>query len=989
MALPIKTPTGFIQVPNAGFESGAGGWTTSGSAAVVNDPQMFGAWCVKAGPAVDPNDGNVQLTSAMPVVPGQSITLTLACQMTTGSPGTSVSADLLWTNASGGIIATTQGAEVNRAAIGSNKGTASVTGIAPAGAAGVKANADLNVTNVSSTLFVDNFSWNYNFQAEANLSQPGTAYTDVDEVPFRVSITGLPDGVTITQVEYFFMEWDGSDYINPTSLSVQTTDPYAYNAPAFTDGQYGGYAIVTLSTGLQLTSNSRVFVVGATPPADEREYKASNSLTYLIGENFFGLESAIPSTALVTGAEIVLDYSMDVISRAKDVGIDAAASTAAVIFDIVNSGTVEAVLLDKNGSDYTTSGTAMTQTVPVVLSDFTIDEEGISEGKKWTFYSKDTSATATIGAETLLFGQASIDAPTFFDQSIGLRFIPNLGAKPSYADTGDGAVRFKVDTFKVRVFFDAGSVEYYFASPDKSNVIKGELVSAATLEGNLATGDASGVLQLSPELEVMLGSGDEINNNWTIHSAYPPTDNNQIGIVAQDMEYNGLQMYYDIDNARSRYMFITANFYGDPKLDSIYGANGVGRAFAYNGEDFYKIYTQPDAEKDKPRHVANHLSHLALGYGEGRVDLSVVGEPYNFDGSKGASSWAIGDNVTGLLPLSGSMLGIFCKKSVVGLAGSTVDNFSTQIISAKLGAVEYTATDMGFPVYANAYGIYTLEQTSSYGDFLGNPLSQPVSPWLRPRLVRKAISDKEVVVAWPVRSKNQYKLAFADGYVLTMTMNYGTQTAPTFSKQKYFLFPDVVVGDVLEQASIVPAAISSELDDGGEERIHIANKVPAVVPIPPDPPEDPVQYKLISYTSSNNSTLYGALPIIRLGDFCAFDARIVSNNLDHWDCGIVDDYTEFTFVRGGLYTCDETPIRAFDTGNHESYTYISYNRQVYDSNDMVSSSVALTTDEAHTNYLTLKPVSSVASGSYLYKAVFTHPDYEGEIFAAGSIEVSA
>ena len=98
-----------------------------------------------------------------------------------------------------------------------------------------------------------------------------------------------------------------------------------------------------------------------------------------------------------------------------------------------------------------------------------------------------------------------------------------------------------------------------------------------------------------------------------------------------------------------------------------------------------------------------------------------------------------------------------------------------------------------------------------------------MSPWLRQRLVRNSTSDKEVVVAWPVRSKNQYKLAFADGYVLTMTMNYGNQMTPTFSKQKYFLRSGYGGEVSLERPALVPAAVSSELDDSGQERIHVAH----------------------------------------------------------------------------------------------------------------------------------------------------------------------
>ena len=83
-------------------------------------------------------------------------------------------------------------------------------------------------------------------------------------------------------------------------------------------------------------------------------------------------------------------------------------------------------------------------------------------------------------------------------------------------------------------------------------------------------------------------------------------------------------------------------------------------------------------------------------------------------------------------------------------------------------------------------------------------------------------SNKEVECAFPVRSKNQYRLCFADGYIMTMTLN-GAQT-PTFAPQKYFYTTTdaALVTNIYEQNALVPAAVSSELDDAGEERIHIA-----------------------------------------------------------------------------------------------------------------------------------------------------------------------
>ena len=105
------------------------------------------------------------------------------------------------------------------------------------------------------------------------------------------------------------------------------------------------------------------------------------------------------------------------------------------------------------------------------------------------------------------------------------------------------------------------------------------LDAVGTLREELqANGDASGVMQLASDLEIVLGISRTIQDDWTIHSAYPPTDGNQIGVVNADMSYNGLPSYGEVTANRSRYQFISANFYGDLSYDSIYGVNGVDRA---------------------------------------------------------------------------------------------------------------------------------------------------------------------------------------------------------------------------------------------------------------------------------------------------------------------------------------------------------------------------------------------------------------------------
>jgi hypothetical protein len=773
---------------NFNFELGDIGYTKGSGWAINTGEHVFeGSYRAKQTGGVVVSS-EIENNTFYPVVPGVEITATVKVDQGLSDAGEAGAAVFLrWYDEDEVLLDTDVGSYLSSGAE-HEWGTASVTATAPANAAFVRIGADMFRNAGTDYLLIDSFDWDFDFDRAISLTSPdeGDVYTEGDTVELRVSITG--DEPDVESVTYY----DGIDDIATTS-----TAPYSSNITTLSVGAHAIRAEAALEGGGTLVSNIANITVQAEPIVpDTREFKASNSYAYLVAKNFSNLGGSIPSTALIKGVELLLDYKLVTLIRSKDFDIDVEGSDPNVIFDIVSNGVVEAVLLTEEDGDYTVEGGSITGGIDFVRSDFDLVEEGTSEGKKYT--ALETAAESiTFGGETSIFGLSGIAAADFLERSLGIRFYPNLQAKPDSADSGDAVIRFLIDKLRLRVYFDAGSAEYYFASPDKTEVIKGTLVAAYADTGDFRTADAAGVLQLQPDLEVMDGTTTWIGDNWTIHAAYPPTDANQIGTVAERSESDGVGMAYNglpsaaatVSN-RSRYMFITANFFAVRELDSIYGAHGLPRAFAYNGDFFYKIHTQADPDKDQPRHVAYHHGHLALGFDDGRVDMSVIGQPYNYDGALGASEWSIGDRVTGLLPLSGTILGMFGSKSVWGLSGTTVDNFSTQVITPNIGAIEYTVTDMGFPVYANAYGIYTLSQTQQYGDYLGTPMSQDISPWLRPRLVRKYTSDKEVVVAWPVRSKNQYRLAFADGYVSSMTLNAGQQSSPTFSFQQYIIYDE-------------------------------------------------------------------------------------------------------------------------------------------------------------------------------------------------------
>ena len=254
----------------------------------------------------------------------------------------------------------------------------------------------------------------------------------------------------------------------------------------------------------------------------------------------------------------------------------------------------------------------------------------------------------------------------------------------------------------------------------------------------------------------------------------------------------------------SRYQFLSKNFFAAADSNAMYFVNGVDKPY-------YITSSGTAGEIDAPagaRHISDHHFHLALGYSDGTVRLSVVGTPTDFSGVNGASEFGFGSRVTGILPMTGEVSAIFCRDSVWALSGTTIDSFSTQVISPNTGCIEYTAVDCGDPIYCNPRGIQMLSNTAAYGDFLGIPMSAAVSNYITTN------ADK-IMFAYPCRRKNQYRLWMNDGTVLTMTLT-GTDKTPVFTMQQ--IRPYTFVDDTLA----IPFCVSSQETSGGKERMLFA-----------------------------------------------------------------------------------------------------------------------------------------------------------------------
>lgn len=271
----------------------------------------------------------------------------------------------------------------------------------------------------------------------------------------------------------------------------------------------------------------------------------------------------------------------------------------------------------------------------------------------------------------------------------------------------------------------------------------------------------------------------------------------------------------ELDNNRSRYETIQANFYGQDKFDAVYGVTGAGPAFCFDGLNIIKIRSQLSPQDDLPRHIAKHGTCLGLGYFGGALLLTAPGKPFETRGELGATALEVGDRIMALTPMNGDALGILCQSMAVLLRGLTELSYFTSTLSARRGAIEYTAADMGQVMIADSFGLFLADSPETYAPAERKYLSGLVEDWLRQRLQATLNTEQRFlrpVAALAVRAKNQYRLFFRDGYILTMTQ----KDTAEFTFQRYFApAPD-------EYSPNTPwtiRALSSGIDASGRERL--------------------------------------------------------------------------------------------------------------------------------------------------------------------------
>lgn len=323
------------------------------------------------------------------------------------------------------------------------------------------------------------------------------------------------------------------------------------------------------------------------------------------------------------------------------------------------------------------------------------------------------------------------------------------------------------------------------------------------------SGTATGIVEMVVT-EVVSGDRDYIVAADEIHTEYPTTGSSKImSVVALDSMAT-LAGTKALDLAGTMYTWNTFNFYGQSSTLTSYGTTGASRAFWVNNLGYGNVRGIADAALDLPKYNAYHEGRLVLAYPHGSVLMSVIGDATNFSGLKGAVEITTGDDITGLLELAGNSLGVFGRRSIRKITGSTDSDLAISTISSNEGCIDYTAVMVGMtPVYCTINGITSLEQTAAYGDFIGQRISDPISTWLRPKLVRNRPGGEKggVIGAYPIRTKGQYRLVLESGeeVVVTFTANGPRSTILNYG---------------LTGISRIPYCWSSAVTDEGVERVH-------------------------------------------------------------------------------------------------------------------------------------------------------------------------
>ena len=88
--------------------------------------------------------------------------------------------------------------------------------------------------------------------------------------------------------------------------------------------------------------------------------------------------------------------------------------------------------------------------------------------------------------------------------------------------------------------------------------------------------------------------------------------------------------------------------------------------------------------------VEEHRNYLFLAFPGGSVQHSVIGVPMQWNGFLGSAEFGMGDEITGLNSVVGSVLAITSSRETRGLFGKDTDDWELKLIGEQTGGVLFS-----------------------------------------------------------------------------------------------------------------------------------------------------------------------------------------------------------------------------------------------------------------------------------------------------------
>lgn len=199
----------------------------------------------------------------------------------------------------------------------------------------------------------------------------------------------------------------------------------------------------------------------------------------------------------------------------------------------------------------------------------------------------------------------------------------------------------------------------------------------------------------------------------------------------------------------------------------LYGVNGVDYGFEYDSEDDVFVQIETGMDIDTPDHLEVHAEYyLFYSFPGGSIQNSGFQRPLEWTAILGADERAVGEDVTFMREDVSSTLMIGTRRTIWMLTGTATENFQIKTYSTASGAVARTAEMPGQLVFLEDRGLTGAQATPAFGNFEAATFTDKILD-----LLTRLLATDTPVGAVVTRRKNLYRLIFASGAVLCLSVN--------------------------------------------------------------------------------------------------------------------------------------------------------------------------------------------------------------------------